>query len=69
MSRIFFLLAFVFAFLGVLFWIFEQIGVHLFRLPGDIVIRKGNFVFFFPIVTSLILSLIFTLIINIFFRR
>lgn len=27
------------------------------RLPGDIVIRRGNFVFYFPITTSIIVSL------------
>jgi len=32
------------------------------RLPGDIVIRKGNFTFYFPLATSLLLSLIITLI-------
>ena len=28
------------------------------RLPGDIVIQRGNFSFYFPIVTSILLSLI-----------
>ena len=28
------------------------------RLPGDIVYRKGNFTFYFPIVTSLLLSVL-----------
>ncbi|MFS8650375.1 MAG: DUF2905 domain-containing protein [Caldibacillus sp.] len=32
------------------------------KLPGDIVIRKGNFTFYFPIATSIILSIILTLI-------
>ncbi|HHV79981.1 MAG TPA: DUF2905 domain-containing protein [Firmicutes bacterium] len=31
------------------------------RLPGDIVIKKGNFTFFFPLATSLLLSLVLTL--------
>lgn len=39
------------------------------RLPGDIYIQKGNFTFYFPLVTSLILSLILTLVLNLFFRR
>jgi hypothetical protein len=37
-------------------------------LPGDIFYQKGNFTFFFPVVTCLILSLIFTLLLNILFR-
>lgn len=39
------------------------------RLPGDILYQKGNFTFYFPIVTCLILSLLLTLLLNILFRR
>lgn len=39
------------------------------RLPGDIYVQKGNFTFYFPLVTSLILSLILTILLNIFWRR
>lgn len=39
------------------------------RLPGDIFFQKGNFSFYFPIVTSIILSLLLTIILNIFLRR
>jgi uncharacterized membrane protein YecN with MAPEG domain len=42
--------------------------LHLGRLPGDILIQRGNFTFYFPLVTSLILSLLLTLILNIFRR-
>ena len=34
------------------------------RLPGDIFIRKGNFTFYFPIVTSIILSIVLTIILK-----
>ena len=36
--------------------------IHLGRLPGDIVIKKGNFTFYFPIVTSILISVLLTLI-------
>ena len=39
------------------------------RLPGDIAVDRGSVHFYFPIVTSLILSVLLTLILNIFFRR
>jgi hypothetical protein len=39
------------------------------RLPGDIYFQKGNFKFYFPLITCLLLSLLFTLIINLFLRR
>ncbi len=32
------------------------------RLPGDIVVQKKNFTFYFPIATSILLSLLLTLI-------
>ncbi len=36
------------------------------RMPGDIVVRRGNFTFYFPLVTCIILSLIITFIVSIF---
>jgi|LSQX01.2.fsa_nt_gb uncharacterized membrane protein YidH (DUF202 family) len=42
---------------------------HLSRLPGDIVIRKKNFTFYFPVMTGIILSILLTLVLNLFCRR
>jgi hypothetical protein len=39
------------------------------RLPGDVVIRRGGFTLYAPIVTSLLLSLILTLVLNLWSRR
>jgi hypothetical protein len=36
------------------------------RLPGDIIIRKKNFTFYFPIVTSILISIILTLLFALF---
>jgi len=38
------------------------------KLPGDIVIKKENFTFYFPVVTFIILSIVLTVIINIIIR-
>jgi len=38
------------------------------RLPGDIVVHRRSFHFYFPITTSIILSIILTLILNLFRR-
>lgn len=38
------------------------------RLPGDIVYRKGNFTFYFPLVTCILLSVALTLLLRIFRR-
>lgn len=39
------------------------------RLPGDIYVRRGNFTFYFPVVTSIIVSVLLTIIFSIFARR
>jgi len=39
------------------------------RLPGDIYVKRENFTFYFPIVSTLLLSLVLTLVLNLFFRR
>jgi hypothetical protein len=39
------------------------------RLPGDITIERRNFRFYFPLGTSIVLSVILTLLLNLFFRR
>jgi len=36
------------------------------KLPGDIIIQKKNFTFYFPIVTSLLLSLVISLLLYLF---
>jgi len=36
------------------------------KLPGDIVIRKGNFTFYFPLATSILLSVLLTILFSIF---
>lgn len=39
------------------------------RLPGDIFFQRGNFSFYFPLASSIILSIVLTVILNIIFRR
>ncbi len=39
------------------------------RLPGDIAVERGNWRFYFPIGTSIVVSLVLTLLLNIFLRR
>lgn len=39
------------------------------RLPGDIVIERRNFTFYFPLATSILLSILLTLLFSLFGRR
>lgn len=43
-------------------------GLPIGRLPGDLTFRRGNTTFYFPIVTSLVISLLLTLVFSIFRR-
>ena len=45
-----------------------MLGIPLGRLPGDFQMRRGNFSFYFPLTTSILLSIVLTLIFA-FFRR
>ena len=38
------------------------------RLPGDIVIKRKNFVFYFPLMTSILISVILTIILSLISR-
>ncbi len=39
------------------------------RLPGDILIKRDNFTFYFPLATSLVISVVLTLVFYLFSRR
>jgi hypothetical protein len=45
-----------------------MLGVPIGRLPGDFYVRRGGFSFYFPLATSIILSIVLTVILA-FFRR
>ena len=55
------------AILGFIFWS-GFAPKWLGRLPGDIRIERGNFSFYFPIVTCIVISVILTLIFSLFRR-
>lgn len=45
-----------------------MLGVPIGRLPGDFYVRRGGVSFYFPLATSIILSILLTLVLA-FFRR
>jgi len=45
-----------------------MLGVPVGRLPGDFAVKRGNFAFYFPLTTSIILSILLTLIFSLFRR-
>ena len=39
------------------------------RLPGDVLIRRGNFTFYAPIGLMILISIVLTIVVNVFLRR
>ena len=59
------------AFMGVVMLIAPRIGLPLGRLPGDISYKGRNFSFYFPLATSILISVVLSVILCFFsrFRR
>ena len=55
--------------LGVLIVLGHRLPIKLGRLPGDVVIHGKNSVFYFPIVTSLLLSALLSFVLWLLNRR
>ena len=51
------------------FFIFGAKVPWLGKLPGDIIIQRKNFSFYFPITASIIISIVLSFIFFLFFRR
>ena len=51
---------------GVLLTFAGKLGLG--KLPGDIVYRRGNFSFYFPLMTSILLSVVLSLLLWLFRR-
>jgi hypothetical protein len=45
-----------------------MLGLPIGRLPGDFYVRRGSFSFYFPLATSIVLSILLTLIVALFRR-
>jgi Protein of unknown function (DUF2905) len=67
LGRILILMGVVLIVAGIVVSFGEKAGFG--RLPGDIVVRRPNFTFYFPIVTSVLLSIVLTLIMMFLNRR
>jgi hypothetical protein len=66
MARFLVILGVVIVLIGLGWPFLSKLGLG--RLPGDIVVERGNFRFYFPIATSVILSIVLSLILAFFHR-
>lgn len=53
--------------LGLVFLLHDRVP-YLGKLPGDFSIKKDNVTFYFPLTTMLIVSVVLTLVLNLFGR-
>ena len=56
------------ALLGGVIWLVGKTGLPLGRLPGDIRIERDGFSFYFPLATSILISIGLTLLLNVLAR-
>lgn len=68
LARLFLLLGIIFLILGGLILLAARLHLPLGRLPGDIRIEGERFRFYFPLATSLLISLVLTVILNLLAR-
>jgi hypothetical protein len=66
MSRFLIVLGLVILALGLLWPLLTRLGLG--RLPGDIVIQRGNFSFYFPLATCIIVSVLLSVALWLFNR-
>ncbi len=69
-AKFFFLFGLLFILIGGILFLFSKLGTFksIPRLPLDIVIERKNFKFYFPLGTSILISIILTLLLNIILR-
>ena len=67
-ARIFILLGLAFLVSGGVIFIVERLGIPVGRLPGDIRIQRGNLTCFFPLATTILLSVVLTVLLNLIIR-
>jgi len=65
MGKIFIIIGIVFFVIGLAFLFSDKIP-FLGKLPGDIVIKKERFSFYFPVTTSIIISIVLSIIFYLF---
>jgi hypothetical protein len=66
MAKVLILIGLALIVVGLIWLAGERLGLG--RLPGDIVVERENFRFYFPLMTSLIVSVVLSLLLWLFSR-
>ena len=54
--------------MGAVVWLAARFGLNLGHLPGDISVQNGNFSFYFPCASSILISILLTVLLNLVVR-
>jgi len=65
-SKVLVFIGIAIALIGGVIYFFDKLGFK--GLPGDIFIKKDNLVFYFPIVTSILLSFLLSILLTVIFN-
>ncbi len=65
-AKILIIIGIMIAIVGLFFLLLDKIPSFSFRLPGDILIKRKNFIFYFPLGLCILISIILTIIFRIF---
>jgi hypothetical protein len=68
LGRLLLIFGLVLAAAGLLLMFADRIP-FLGRLPGDILVKRKNFTFYFPLATMILLSILLTVVLNLISRR
>lgn len=66
MSRTLVLIGVILILIGLLWPVIQKTGLG--RLPGDIVIKRENFSFYFPVTSMIVVSVVVSALVSLFFR-
>ena len=64
MQKILIILGIVILVIGLLYPYIKKLGLG--QLPGDVIFKSGNSTFLFPVITCIIISVVLTIIFNLF---
>lgn len=69
MAKVIIIIGVILVLIGIVWLIFPSAFSWMGRMPGDISYSLGNTRFYFPIVTMIIISVVGSILLNLFIRR